>query len=296
MDLTAPGDPGFRLNGRNASWTIEHDRVVVEYADSPGSPGLLRRIGVRTVPLVALSGVHLATGEGCPVLRLELRPGADPYLDVAAGQLRPEHHPYRLELDREQTDLAAHHARTLALHAELNPDSDRPCATYLTHAADPPARLRGYDGEAWLDEDALRFRWNGAASEAKQRAGDTVHRYAEIDRVEWVRPGLVSGHLRVVAADAAPTAPPASDDPAALLFGLGLGGLTASLLFAAALAVRTRTATADGAGPPRAASTHPAADPGRIAAAVRALDGLVADGLLDPADFVRRRDELLDRL
>ncbi|MEJ8280998.1 DUF4429 domain-containing protein [Pseudonocardia spirodelae] len=296
MDLTAPGDPGFRLAGRNAAWTIEHDRVVVEYADSPGLPGLLRRIGARTVPVAALSGVHLATGEGSPVLRLELRPGADPYLDVAAGQLRPEQHPYRLELDRDQSDLAAHHARTLALHAELNPDAHLPCPAYLTGAADPPARLRGYDGEAWLDEDAVRFRWNAAASEAKLRAGDGVHPYAGIHRVEWIRPGLVSGHLRVVAADGSPAAPAPPDDPAALLFGLGMGGLTASLLFAAALAVRARTATAGGLDPPRAPGAHPAADPDRVAAAVRALHGLVADGVLDPADFARRRDELLDRL
>lgn len=289
MELTTADAAGFRLEGRNAAWTLERDRIVVEYADSPGVPGLLRRIGSRTVPVDALAGARLATGEGAPVLALQLRAGADPYLDVAAGQLAEEHQLYRLELDRGQEDLAGHHARTLQLHAELNPDSDRPCPGYLTGAADPPLRLRGYDGEAHLEADRVRFRWNSAASDAKLRAGDSVFGFDELDGVEWVKPGVLSGHLAVRRPDAAGGDP--TDDPGALLFGLGVGSTSESLVFAAALSARTRAVAT-----PPAGALAGALAPDRIGYAIRVLDGLVADGLLGHSEFERRRTELLDRL
>ncbi|HKN56076.1 MAG TPA: DUF4429 domain-containing protein, partial [Amycolatopsis sp.] len=219
---------GFELTGRNATWTLEEDRVVIDYSNSWGNPKLLRRIGRRVVPHEAISGARVARSDGVPVLRLLLRPGADPYLEAAAGQLPEDHELYDLELERGQEDLAGYHADGLRMHAEENPQAGAPCERFLLDAEKPPLRLKCYDGDAHLEPGVLRFRWNGEASGSKRGRGDAVYPLGEVTGAEWVKPGMMSGHLAVLTGE--PTGD-VEEDPRVILFGLGYGGLADSLPF-----------------------------------------------------------------
>ncbi len=239
-------DLGFKLVGRNATWTFHADHVVIEYATSLGVPRLLRRIGRRVVPNAAIADAGVGRGDGVWVLWLILRAGADPYLTAAAGQLPDDHDPHRLELDTDQADLATFYARDLRLRAGTKPPHATPSPIFLLAAGPPPLRLKCYDGEAHLDADVLRFRWNSAASPIKRALGTSVYPLSALESAEWVRPGLLSGHLAVhVTGDSAGTLAP-EDDPRVILFGLGYGGLAHSLPFAASLLAEIQRNSPDG--------------------------------------------------
>ena len=72
-------------------------------------------LGERRVPYEALSAVELAPGgkRGTVVLRAVPRPGADPLLEAAAGQLKDGCDPYRLVLPAERETLADYYATEL---------------------------------------------------------------------------------------------------------------------------------------------------------------------------------------
>jgi hypothetical protein len=293
---------GLELVGRNATWTLSDDRVVIEYSSSWGVPRLLRRIGSRGIPAEALAGARVGRGEGAAVLQLELRAGADPYLVAAAGQLPEDHDPYRLELQPGQEDLASYHAEGLRLLAEANPAVGEPCAKFLVDADTPPLRLKCYDGDAHLEADSLRFRWNGAASRTKRGQGDSVYPLSSLTGAEWVRPGVMSGHLAVRLAESSPSTVNVEEDSRVILFGLGYGGLADSLPFTASLLVGIQRCAGDAAGVIAHAakglltSGATTGATGDIVSAIRVLSELAEAGLISEDEFARRKKELLDRL
>lgn len=296
-------EPGFELAGRNATWTLEAGRVVISYSGSWGIPRLLRRIGKRVVPAEAIASARVGKGDGAPVLLMELRPGADPYLTAAAGQLPEDHDLYRLELEPGQEDLASYHAEGLRLRAELNPHFSEPSPEFLLDADAPPLRLKCYDGDAHLEPDAVRFRWNNVASGAKRKHGDTSYLFAELTGMEWIRPGMMSGHLavRTVVDTTSPEVP--EDDPRVILFGLGYGGVADSLPFAASLLVGIQRCSEEpgasavsnvpGVLPPASATPS---TPDEIVAVIRKLGELLKADLISQDEFERKKKELLDRL
>ncbi|MFJ9909041.1 DUF4429 domain-containing protein [Streptomyces sp. NPDC101152] len=278
---------GDVLAGFHAAWEFESDSVLIRYERGLRTPRLFQALGERRVPLEALSGVTLSPGRrGAVVLRAELRPGADPLLEAAAGQLPEACDPYRLVLPSERETLAEYYADELksALSGE-----DGPADRYLVAAPEAPRQFKAYDAKASFDGRTVNFRWfwTGASS-AKWKAGDQRFPVAELNGVEWRSPEAFEGHLRLLRREGTAPAQP-DQDPAAVVFGLGYGPVHESLPFAAAVLAAIRTC-----GP--VPSVPARRDPADIAERIRHLGELHQAGLVTDAEFSTKKAELLAEL
>ncbi|MGI5454460.1 DUF4429 domain-containing protein [Streptomyces sp. CA-249302] len=282
---------GDVLAGFHAAWEFESDSVLIRYERGIRTPKLFQALGERRVPLEAISGVTLAPGKrGTVVLRAELRDGADPLLEAAAGQLKEGCDPYRLVLPAEKETLAEYYADELK--AALG-DGAAPADRFLVAAPEAPRQFKAYDAKASFDGKTVGFRWfwTGASS-AKWKAGDQSFPVAELAGVEWRSPEVFEGHLRLLRRDGAPAPAQPDQDPAAVVFGLGYGPVHESLPFAAAVlaAVRSSGATvAVSAGASRR-------DPADIAERIRHLGELHQAGLVTDEEFSVKKAELLAEL
>lgn len=319
---------GDVLAGFQTVWEFDTDSVLIRFERGIRTPKLFQALGERHVPYEALSAVELAPGKrGTVVLRAVPRPGADPLMDAADGQLKEAYDPYRLVLPAERETLADYYADQI--RAALGPAADTPAETYLVAAPPPPMSFKAYDGKASFDGKAVSFRWfwTGASS-AKWKAGDQRFRVDELTGVEWRSPesrGSAStapkesapkegsakggspksgnnGHLRLLerSAEDQPAGRP-DQDPAAVVFGMGYGLVHQSLPFAAAVleAVRASASAsapcADGA-PAPARTPGPRRDPADIADRIRHLGELHTAGLLTDDEFSAKKAELLAEL
>ncbi|MFI2639962.1 DUF4429 domain-containing protein [Streptomyces sp. NPDC018610] len=287
---------GDVLTGFHAAWEFASDSVLIRYERGIRTPKLFQALGERRVPLAALARVTLTAGRrGTVVLRAEPRPGADPLMDAADGQLKEGSDPYRLVLPAEQAPLAEHHADELRERLTETGPADR----HLVAAPAVPLRFKAYDGKASFDGAAVRFRWSWTgASSAKWKAGDQSFPVGDLGGVRWRSPEVYEGHLRLLrreagAASGAGTAPPRPDqDPAAVVFGLGYGPVHESLPFAAAVLAAVRAAA------PAPVTTVAAGrrDPADIADRIRHLGELHRAGLVTDDEFSVKKAELLAEL
>ncbi|WP_381564639.1 DUF4429 domain-containing protein [Streptomyces eurythermus] len=281
---------GDVLAGFHAVWEFESDSVLIRYERGIRTPKLLQALGERRIPLAAVEGVTLAPGRrGTVVLRLRPRPGADPLMEAADGQLKEGSDPYRLVLPAERETLAEYYADELkGLLTESGP-ADR----HLVAAPEAPRQFKAYDGKASFDGTSVQFRWSWTgASSTKWKAGDQSFTVAELSGVEWRSPEVFEGHLRLIRRSPGPAAPAQPDqDPAAVVFGLGYGPVHESLPFAAAVlaAVRTR-------GPVPAIPAPARRDPADIAERIRHLGELHQAGLVTDEEFSTKKAELLAEL
>ncbi|MFI9149374.1 DUF4429 domain-containing protein [Streptomyces sp. NPDC053367] len=279
---------GDVLAGFHAAWEFESDSVLIRYERGIRTPKLFQALRERRVPLSAVQGVSLTPGKrGTVVLRAELRPGADPLLEAAAGQLKEHSDPYRLVLPAEREVLAEYYADEL--RAGLDADTG-PCERFLVTAPEVPLRFKAYDAKASFDGSQVNFRWfwTGASS-AKWKAGDQSFAVEDLSGVEWRSPELFEGHLRLLTGGPQPAQ--ADQDPAAVVFGLGYGPVHESLPFAAAVLAAVR-----GKGPVAAVSAVPRRDPADIADRIRHLGELHRAGLVTDEEFSVKKAELLAEL
>ncbi|MGX1544422.1 DUF4429 domain-containing protein [Streptomyces adustus] len=286
---------GDVLAGFHAAWEFESDSVLIRYERGIRTPKLFQALGERRVPLTAIEAVTLTPGKrGTVVLRAEPRPGADPLMEAADGQLKEGSDPYRLVLPAERATLAEYYADELrALLTESGP-----AERHLVPAPEAPRQFKAYDAKASFDGRTVAFRWfwTGASS-AKWKAGDQSFAVGGLAGVEWRSPEVFEGHLRLLLRDPAEQqAAQADQDPAAVVFGLGYGPVHESLPFAAAVLAAVR------AGGPPAAPAVPAAalavpaprrDPADIAERIRHLGELHRAGLLTDEEFSVKKAELL---
>ncbi|WP_443070908.1 DUF4429 domain-containing protein [Streptomyces sp. NBC_01476] len=232
---------GDVLAGNNAVWEFAPDALVIRYSRSVRGSRLLQALGERRVPYTALESVEVADGRrGTVVLRAVPRPGADPVVEAAAGQLRETADPYRLVLPEQSRSLAeARRDELTAAIGALGPAE--PPARFLVAAPAGPRSFKAYDAKAFFDGRTVTFRWFWTgASTAKWKAGDQSFPVEELDGVEWHSPELLHGHLRVRRRDAAEPPAAADQDPSAVIFGLGYGPVHESLPFAAAVLAAVR--------------------------------------------------------
>ncbi|MEU5098819.1 DUF4429 domain-containing protein [Streptomyces sp. NPDC020996] len=283
---------GDVLAGFHAAWEFESDSVLIRYERGIRTPKLFQALGERRVPLAALAGVTLSPGKrGTVVLRAEPRPGADPLMEAAAGQLRDGCDPYRLVLPAERETLAEYYADEL--RARLTDDG--PADEFLVAAPEAPRQFKAYDAKASFDGRTVAFRWfwTGASS-AKWKAGDQSFPVTELSGVEWRSPEAFEGHLRLLRREAGAAGQPAQpdQDPAAVVFGLGYGPVHESLPFAAAVLAAVRASR------PVAAVTapRPRRDPADIAERIRHLGELHRAGLVTDEEFSVKKAELLAEL
>lgn len=284
---------GDVLTGFHAAWEFESDSVLIRYERGIRTPKLFQALGERRIPLAALAGVTLTPGRrGTVVLRAEPRPGADPLMEAADGQLKEGSDPYRLVLPAERATLAEYYADELRDRLTGTGPADR----HLVAAPEPPLRFKAYDGKASFDGTAVRFRWSwtGASSE-KWKAGDQSFPVGGLGGVEWRSPEVFEGHLRLLpreAGTASGAAAPPDQDPAAVVFGLGYGPVHESLPFAAAVLAAVRAA----APAPVAAVAAARRDPADIAERIRHLGELHRAGLVTDDEFSVKKAELLAEL
>lgn len=296
---------GDVLAGFHAAWEFESDSVLIRYERGIRTPKLFQALGERRVPLEAIAGVTLTPGRrGTVVLRVEPRPGADPLIEAAAGQLKESGDPYRLVLPADRETLAEYYADEL--RALLTEPGSGPAERYLVAAPEAPLHFKAYDGKASFDGRSVSFRWSWTgASSAKWKAGDQSFPVADLGGVEWRSPEAFEGYLRLLPRDtaaspapavplvpAAPAVPQADQNPAAVVFGLGYGPVHESLPFAAAVlaAVRDR-------GPATPVPVPaPRRDPADIAERIRHLGELHQAGLVTDEEFSSKKAELLAEL
>ncbi|MFF3335445.1 DUF4429 domain-containing protein [Streptomyces sp. NPDC002888] len=280
---------GDVLAGFHAAWEFETDSVLIRYERGIRTPKLFQALGERRIPLAAIAGVTLTPGRrGTVVLRAEPRPGADPLMEAAAGQLKEGCDPYRLVLPAERGTLAEYYADEL--RAQLTDVEPGPAERYLVAPPEAPMQFKAYDGKASFDGRTVHFRWfwTGASS-AKWKAGDQSFRVADLSGVEWRSPEVLEGHLRLLGRDASPVQ--ADQDPAAVVFGLGYGPVHESLPFAAAVLAAVRSAR-----PAVPAAAAPRRDPADIAERIRHLGELHQAGLVTDEEFSSKKAELLAEL
>jgi hypothetical protein len=285
---------GDVLAGIQATWEFKTDSVLIRFERGIRTPKLLSSLRERRIPHEALASVTLTPGKrGTVVLHAVPRPGADPLMEAAAGQLKDVCDPYRLVLPAERETLAEYYADEL--RAVLGPEAGRPAERHLVSAPEAPLGFKAYDGKASFDGSHVAFRWfwTGASS-AKWKAGDQSFAVSELSGVEWRSPEVFDGYLRLLrrGADGTQDAGQADQDPAAVVFGLGYGPVHESLPFAAAVleSVRRQNQTP--------ALTVPAArrDPADIADRIRHLGDLHLAGLVTDEEFTRKKAELLAEL
>ncbi|MEV5430938.1 DUF4429 domain-containing protein [Streptomyces sp. NPDC052701] len=281
---------GDVLAGFHATWEFESDSVLIRYERGIRTPKLFQALGERRIPLEAIAGVTLTPGRrGTVVLHAPPRPGADPLMEAAAGQLKEDCDPYRLVLPAEREVLAEYYADEL--RARLTESG--PAGRHLVAAPEAPLRFKAYDGKASFDGTSVSFRWfwTGASS-AKWKAGDQTFPVTGLSGVEWRSPELFEGYLRLVRRDAAGPPAQADHDPAAVVFGLGYGPVHESLPFVAAVLAAVRRGGPVAAVP----APGPRRDPAGVAERIRHLGELHRAGLVTDEEFSVKKAELLAEL
>ncbi|MER5362549.1 DUF4429 domain-containing protein [Streptomyces sp. NPDC002785] len=324
---------GDALAGIHATWEFDTDSVLIRFERGIRTPKLFQSLRERRVPHAALSSVTLTPGKrGTVVLHAVPRPGADPLLEAAAGQLKDGCDPYRLVLPAERETLAEYYADEL--RARLGPDAAEPAERFLVAAPQAPMQFKAYDGRAGFDGDRISFRWFWTgASTAKWKAGDQTFAVAELSGVEWRSPEAFNGYLRLVRRGlegAAPGPGPdaglgmgtgcgmdvatglggavqsaqpmvprparADQDPAAVVFGLGYGPVHESLPFAAAVLESVRRRQPTPAAPTAVLAGAGRRDPADIAERIRHLGELHRAGLVTDDEFSAKKAQLLAEL
>ncbi|MGI5198453.1 DUF4429 domain-containing protein [Streptomyces sp. CA-288835] len=287
---------GDVLAGFHAAWEFDSDSVLIRFERGIRTPKLFQALGERRIPIEAIAAVTLTPGKrGTVVLRAEPRPGADPLMEAAAGQLKEACDPYRLVLPGDRETLAEYYADEL--RAQLIPDDAAEAERYLVEPPETPLQFKAYDGKASFDGKSVSFRWfwTGASS-AKWKAGDQSFAVSELSGVEWRSPEVFEGHLRLLRREPSAVQQPAQadQDPAAVVFGLGYGPVHESLPFAASVLAAVRAA-----GPSAKSDGAPAArhrDPADIAERIRHLGELHQAGLVTDEEFTSKKAELLAEL
>ncbi|QES52609.1 hypothetical protein DEJ50_23280 [Streptomyces venezuelae] len=273
---------GDVLAGNHAVWEFDSDSVLIRFARGIRTRRLWNALGERRIPYEALSGLSLTPGKrDTSVLRAAPRPGADPLMELADGQLKEVCDPYRLVLPGDRAPQAA--SLIEAVRPELGPAEEAPA--FLVEVPEPPVVLKAYDARAAFDGSAVTFRWSRTgASSTKWKTGDREYPLTALSGVEWHSPERPGGHLRLRLREdggGPDTAP--DQDPAAVVFAVGYGAVHESLPFAAAVlaAVRARTPVAS---VPAARLSPETSD------RMRHLSELHGAGLLTDAEYTALRD------
>lgn len=307
---------GDVLAGIHATWELESDALVIRFDRGIRTPKLYSALRERRVPHEALASVTLTPGKrGTVVLHAVPRPGADPLMDAAAGQLKEGSDPYRLVLPAERETLAGRYRDELEALLASRPgaagaagydgafEGVAPADRFLVAPPSGPQSFKAYDGKACFDGTSeVAFRWSrtGASSE-KWKAGDQVFPVRDLCGVEWRSPDGVDGYLRLVSRGGPPSPVERPDqDPACVVFGR-YGPVYESLTFAAAVlaAIRDRDRVPVPVPAPVPVSVSVAAgrrEPGVVAERIRHLGELHRAGLVTDAEFSAKKAELLAEL
>ncbi|MFD5745844.1 DUF4429 domain-containing protein [Streptomyces sp. NPDC127033] len=289
---------------RDGTWTFDGSTVRIVPGKDKGV-GLLRRtLGEIAVPLEALAGISFEAGRKSGRLRLRLRDGADPLLQITGGRLGDSSEPYCLTVEKDRFGVAEYlvdEVRNALLLDQVDPG---PVDRYLLPGPALPITVGAGDATVSFDGERIRLEWNWKTEESKSSGGPRTLPLDDVEAVEWLPSrGLENGYLRFLVTRM-PTSTPAKHDPHAVdLYGFRKDPLMA--LVGAAVVARLphpRAAASPegmlpGAGPAeipvRASGAGPAPAPG-AASASDATDA--AGGPGGPGHGSDDHDALLRRL
>ncbi|MCX4693239.1 DUF4429 domain-containing protein [Streptomyces sp. NBC_01408] len=293
---------------KDGTWTFDGDTVRIVPGRDKGVGLLRQNLGEVAVPLRAVAGISYEPGRKAGRLRLRLRDGADPLLQVTGGRLAESSDPYRLTVEADRTGVAEYFVDEVRNALLLEQVESGPVDTYLLPGPSVPIAVSAGDGTVAFDGDRLLLEWNWKTEDAKSSGGARSFRVTDVKTVEWFpAAGLENGWLRFTLAGATASAPAPKYDPHAVeLFGFKKDPLMA--LVAAAVAVRLphpATAPAEAAPEPVAALAMAAAGAARSAEEpvdhdsllrrLRELGELHQSGILTADEFTAAKQAVLRR-
>ncbi|MEU6312754.1 DUF4429 domain-containing protein [Streptomyces sp. NPDC047014] len=286
---------------KDGTWTFDGDAVRIVPGRDKGVALLRQNLGEVLVPVRALAGISFEPGRKAGRLRLRLREGADPLLQVTGGRLPEGSDPYRLTVEPDRTGVAEYFVDAVRNALLLEQVDPGPCDTYLLPGPAVPIAVGAGDGSVAFDGDRISLEWNWTTEEAKSSGGPREFRVADLRAVEWApSKGLENGWLRFTPAGASQPAAPKYDPYTVELFGFKKDPLMA--LVAAAVAVRLPhpaarpEAPAEEAVPVPAAEARSAAeDHDALLRRLRELGEMHQTGILTADEFTAAKQAVLRR-
>ncbi|WP_328925832.1 DUF4429 domain-containing protein [Streptomyces sp. NBC_00190] len=289
---------------KDGTWTFDGDTVRIVPGRDKGVGPLRQTLGEVAVPLRALAGISFEPGRKAGRLRLRLRDGADPLLQVTGGRLSEASDPYRLTVEQDRTGVAEYFVDEVRAALLLEQVDTGPTREYLLPGPAVPITVAAGDGTVAFDGDRVTLEWNWTAEEAKRSGGTRGFGLADLRTVEWSpSKGLSNGWLRFLPVGVASAAAPKYDPFTVELFGFKNDPLMA--LVAAAVALRLphpAAAAADGAPaavPVLSAAAAPpeetAADHDTLLRRLRELGEMHQTGILTAEEFAAAKQAVLRR-
>jgi hypothetical protein len=281
---------------RDGSWTFDGDTLRL----TPGrdkSVSLLRKtLGELSIPLGALAGISFEQGRRSGRLRLRLRDGADPLLQVTGGRLTDGNDPYQLSVDADRYGVAEYvvdEIRNALLLDQVPADA---VGAYLLPGPVVPLSVSAGDGTASFDGEHVHLEWNWKTEDAKAAAGPRTLALADIAAVEWQPSvGLENGCLRFTVRNA-PTKAPAKYDPNSVeLWGFKKDPLMA-LVAAAVQARLPHPSSAVDTAPKQLAPAGGGDDHDALLRRLRELGELHRSGVLTDEEFALAKQAVLRRM
>ncbi|MEV6548196.1 DUF4429 domain-containing protein [Streptomyces sp. NPDC051597] len=282
---------------RDGTWTFDGDGIRVVPGSDKGISLLRRTLGEVTVPLVALAGVAYEPGRKAGRLRLRLRDGADPLLQVTGGKLDDASDPYTLTVETKAAAIAEYFVDEVRNALLLDSVPTGPVDRYLLPGPPLPMTVGAGDGTAAFDGRTVRLDWTWHTDEVKRNSGPTTVALEDLHAVEWLPArGLEDGHLRFVVSPNAPRLPAGRDPHAVELNGFKKDPLMA-LLASAVVARMPHPHAAAPAPEPKTLGPAPAAeDPDALLRRLRELGELHRSGVLTEEEFTFAKQAVLKRL
>ncbi|WP_407839070.1 DUF4429 domain-containing protein [Streptomyces sp. DSM 116496] len=273
---------------KDGTWTFDGDAVRIVPGRDKGV-GLLRQtLGEVLVPLRALAGISYEPGRKAGRLRLRLRDGADPLLQVTGGRLPEASDPYRLTVEPDRGGVAEYFVDEVRNALLLDRVDPGPADSYLLPGPAVPITVGAGDGTAAFDGDRVSLEWNWTTEEAKRSGGAREFRVADLRSVEWAPSrGLENGWIRFALAGAGQSAAPKYDPYTVELFGFKKDPLMA--LVAAAVAVRMPHPAALASSPELTSGAGARPEPEPKPAAAGALAGSPTAAPAEDHDALLRR-------
>ncbi|RII19648.1 hypothetical protein DSC45_06510 [Streptomyces sp. YIM 130001] len=297
---------------RDGTWTFDGETLRIVPGRDKGV-GLLRKtLGELAVPVRALAAISFEQGKKSGRLRLRLRDGADPLLQVTHGKLDDASDPYRLTVDSDRYGVAEYFVDEVRNALLLEQIPSEPSDSYLLPGPAVPVSATAGDGTVSFDGEQVRLEWKWNAEEAKSAAGIRTLTLEDLAAVEWhPAVGWENGYLRFTVRHAPTKAPPKYDPNSVELFGFKKDPLMA--LVAAAVRARMphpsspqEPAPALTKSPPSAPSGTPEDTPGSgtptgddhdaLLRRLRELGELHQSGILTDDEFSLAKQAILKRL
>ncbi|MFI6052975.1 DUF4429 domain-containing protein [Streptomyces violascens] len=284
---------------KDGTWVFDGDTLRI-VPGSDKSVGLLQRtLGEIAVPLRAVAGIAYEPGRRTGRLRLRLRDGADPLLQVTGGKLPDAADPYALTVETRTAAVAEYMVDEVRNALLLDEVPDGPVDTYLLPGPGLPMTVGAGDATVTFDGRAVHLEWTWHTDDKKTAAGPVTLPLDELTGVSWQPArGLSDGYLRFVTSPNAPRLDAKHDPMAVELNGFKKDPLMA--LLASAVVVRMPHPHAPhrelAAAAPKSLEAAHAEDHDVLLRRLRELGELHRGGILTDEEFSAAKQAVLKRL